>query len=1016
MLNLTKFALKRPVTVLLGLLTLVYFGLQSVLGSKIELTPEMEMPVMLVSTVYAGASPEDINDLISRPVEDAVATLSGIDEVDTYSMENVSIALIQYEYGTNMDSAYLDLKKAIDGIQSDLPEEAEEANIIEMDINAMPVITMAIMGGTDGNLYNYVNNDIVPELEKLSSVGEVSLSGGRESYIRIELLPEEMNQYHLDMNTVAQIVGAADFAIPAGDTKVGKESLSVSVGNDYDDAESLKNIPIPLADGNTIHLSDIANVYEALEEADSIGRYNGQDVVSIGVQKQQSASAVDVSRQVVAEMEALKAENPSLDYEMINDSSEMIMSSISDVFQTLIMAVILSMIVLFFFFGDIKASMIVGSSIPVSVVVALILMSAMGYSLNVISLGALVLGVGMMVDNSIVMLESCFRSKEKGGTIYDIVVEGARMVINSLIGSTATTCVVFLPLALMEGLSAQLFEPLGFTIVFCMAASLFSAVIVVPLMYMFINPVERTETPVNSGVRKLQNWYRRNIIKLIPKKKTVIFSAIGLLVFSLFLASRLGVELMPQTDEGIVNMTITTKPGLTVEENNKILTKLEDMVMNDEDVDHYLLTYGSSGLSVSATDSSTLMAYLKDDRQLSTAEVMQKWRRETQKMTDCTVTVENGSSTSSSSMSSTNTIEVDITSVDYDAVRAVAEDMVAQLKERPDVTQVHSSVENAAPVVKVEVDPIEAQAEGLTPASVGSVIYSTLSGVDAMTLNVAGEDIDVRVEFAPDEYDNINQLEGILLTTPVGTQVPLSDIADIYYQDSPQTIQRVDKQYQVAITCQPVEGYEETAETDVKQFAADYDFPSGVTNAANAMDEMMAEELSGLMGAIGTAIFLIFVVMAMQFESPKFSFMVMFTIPFSLIGAFGFLFIANCKISMVSMLGFLMLIGTVVNNGILYVDTVNQLRGEMGLEKALVEAGAIRMRPIMMTTLTTVLSMLPMAVAYGESGSTLQGLALVNVGGLTASTILSLVLLPTLYGIIDKMGKKKIDTEDFIDN
>ena len=1016
MLGFTKFALKRPVTVLLGLLTLVYFGLQSVLGSKVELTPEMEMPVMLVATTYAGASPEDINDLISRPVEDAVATLSGIDEVGTYSMENVSIAIIQYDYGTNMDSAYLDLKKAMDGIKSGLPEEADEANIIEMDVNAMPVVTMAIMGGTDGNLYNYVNNEIIPELEKLSSVGEVSLAGGRESYVRIELMAEEMNQYHLDMNTVAQIVGAADFAIPAGSTKVGKESLSVSGGNDYDDVESLKNIPIPLADGNTIHLSDIANVYEALEEADSIGRYNGQDVISISIQKQQSASAVDVSRQVVAEMEALKAENPSLDYEMINDSSEMIVSSIKDVFQTLIMAVILSMIVLFVFFGDMKASLIVGSSIPVSVVVALILMSAMGYSLNVISLGALVLGVGMMVDNSIVMLESCFRSKEKGGTVYDIVVEGARMVINSLIGSTATTCVVFIPLALMEGLSGQLFKPLGFTIVFCMTASLFSAVIVVPLMYMFINPVERTETPVNKGVRRLQNWYRRNIVKLIPKTKTVLFSSIGLLVFSLFLASRLGMELMPQTDEGIVNVTITTKPGLTVEANNEILTKLEDMVMNDEDVDHYLLTYGASGLSISAADASTLTAYLKDDRQLSTDEVMQKWRRETQDMTDCTVTIENGSSTGSSSMSSTNTIEVDIEGVDYDEVKAVAEDMAAQLKERPDVTQVHSSVENAAPVVKVDVDPIKAQAEGLTPASVGSVIYSTLSGVTAMTLNTAGEDIDVKVEFAPDEYDNINQLEGILLTTPAGTQVPLSDIADIYYQDSPQTIQRSDKQYQVAITCQPVEGYEETAETDVKQFAAAYTFPAGVSNAANAMDEMMVEELSGLMGAIGTAIFLIFVVMAMQFESPKFSFMVMFTIPFSLIGAFGCLFIANCKISMVSLLGFLMLIGTVVNNGILYVDTVNQLRGEMGLQTALVEAGAIRMRPIMMTALTTVLSMLPMAVGYGDSGTTLQGLALVNVGGLTAATILSLVLLPTLYRVIDKLGKKSVDTGNFIDD
>ena len=272
----------------------------------------------------------------------------------------------------------------------------------------------------------------------------------------------------------------------------------------------------------------------------------------------------------------------------------------------------------------------------------------------------------------------------------------------------------------------------------------------------------------------------------------------------------------------------------------------------------------------------------------------------------------------------------------------------------------------------------------------------------------------IRDRYAPEEYDTIDKMESLMISTPRGTQVPLSDIGEIYYADSPLTIERRDKQYEVAITCEAVEGYEETAEASVKKFAAEYQFPAGVSNAANAMDEMMAEELGALAGAIGTAVFLIFVVMAMQFESPKFSLMVMFSIPFSLIGAFGLLYLAKCKISMVSMLGFLMMIGTVVNNGILYVDTVNQLRGEKGLETALVEGGAIRLRPILMTTLTTVLSMLPMAFAYGESGETMQGLALVNVGGLMASTILSLIMLPTIYPVIDKMGRKHFENNDHL--
>lgn len=1009
MLNLTKFSLKRPVTIILALVTLAFFGMQSILGSKLELTPEMEMPMMIVATVYAGASPEDINDLISTQIEDSVATLEGIDKVVSYSMENVSIVLLSYKYGTNMDKAYSNLKKNIDAVKTDLPEDAEESNIVEMDINAQPVITLAVSGGTDGNLYNYVDDKIIPELEKLSSVGDISLAGGQKSYVRIELIPEKVKEYKLSMNTIAQLVGAADFAIPAGKTKVGKQSLNVSVGNDYNDIEALKTIPLPLANGDVIHLSDVANVYEALEDADSIGRYNGEDAVSISIQKQQSASAVDVSKEVMSELDKMRAANPNLKITVINDSSEMILDSIRSVIQTMIMAVILSMVVLFFFFGDWKASTIVGSSIPVSILLALIMMRAMGFSLNVISLGSLVLGVGMMVDNSIVVLESCFRAKE-GRNFYDAALEGAKLVIGSVTGSTATTCVVFIPLALLSGLSGQLFKPLGFTIVFCMLASLFSAATVVPLCYTFMHPTENENTPVSGFVKALQNKYRSIVPKILPKRKTVIFGAVALLILSFLMAGSVGMELMPVVDEGIVVMSVQTKPGLTIEEKDNILKKVEEIVANDEEVDHYLLTYGASGLSISTSDAATMNAYLKDDRKLSTDEMITKWKNITQTIPDCTIIMSSGSTSGMSSMSASN-IEIDLQGTDYDLVKKTTDELVEDLRQRQDITKVHSSIENAAPVVKINVDPVKAQAEGLTPASVGGSLYTTLSGVKAMDLSVSGEDIEVRVEYATDEYDTIEKLEGIMLQSPSGIMVPLSDIGNIHFEDSPQSITRLDKRYKVAITAEPVEEYKKTADADVKKYVKGWQFPYGVEQAANSMDEMMADELSALGAAIGTAVFLIFVVMAMQFESPKFSLMVMFTIPFSLIGAFGLLFLADCPISMTSMLGFLMMIGTVVNNGILYVDTVNQLRGEMGVERALVEAGAIRLRPIMMTTLTTVLSMIPLALGFGKSGATLQGLALVNVGGLIASTILSLLLLPTFYQLVDGVGRKRFGME-----
>ncbi len=1017
MIGLTKFSLRRPVTVILALITIAYFGIQGLMGSKVELTPEMEMPVLIAYTVYAGASPDDINDLIMLDQEEAVASLDNVDTVYTYSMENMGLLMISYEYGTNIDTAYINLKKALDQIAEDMPDDADEPIIMEMDINSAAVVTLAVSGEVDGNLYTYVDNNIVPELEKLSAVGEVSIAGGQESYIKIELIPEKLEQYGLSMTTVATLVGAADFTIPAGDIDVGRKAYDVSVGNDYESAEHLKNIVLPLSNGDTIHLSDIANVYDALEEADSIGRYNGEDVVSLSIKKQQSSTAIEVSDQVAAAIDEILEQYPGINIEVVNDSSEMIRESIMNVFQTMFMAIILSMIILWLFYGDLRASVIVGTSIPISIMLALICMNAAGFTLNLVSLTSLVLGVGMMVDNSINVLDGCFRAREKGLDYYHAAIEGTQTMIGSIFGGTATTCVVFLPLALMSGLSGQLFTQLGYTIVFSLIASFFSAIVIVPLCFLNWHPQEKESAPVDAPLKTFQKWYRKVMPKLIPKTGIVLAVTILLLIASFAMASKLDIELMVTPDEGIVDATINVESGLTIDAVNDTIAEVEEMIATDEDVDHYLLTYGDSGLSISVGDSVSISAYLKDDRKLSTDEVIEKWRYATESMTDITATFEQGSTTMSSSMSSgSDEFEIDLQSTNYDSLKEASDDLVTQLRKRGDVMQVHSSIENGAPVVKVEIDPVMAEAEGLTPSSIGSLIYMNLSGSNVMTIRVDNENIDVNVEFADDQYNSIEQLQGMMITTGTGTTLPLEDLADIYYEDSPQMIQRMDKQYQVAITMQPQADYKKTAENSVKDYVEnEWEMPSAVEMSQSTTDELVAEEIGALAGALITGIFLVFIVMGIQFESPKYSLMVMATIPFALIGSFGLLYLADSPISMVSMLGFLMLVGTVVNNGILYVDTTNQMLAQnVPLDQALVDAGAIRTRPILMTTLTTVISMMPNALAYGKAGAMMQGMALVDVGGLTASTILTLFLLPTFYRFVHHAGRKKPDELDLL--
>ena len=465
---------------------------------------------------------------------------------------------------------------------------------------------------------------------------------------------------------------------------------------------------------------------------------------------------------------------------------------------------------------------------------------------------------------------------------------------------------------------------------------------------------------------------------------------------------------MPATDEGTIQVTMELRPGLTVEKADEIVSKVEEYVAADPDVEDYILSYGASGLSISGGSSATITAYLADDRKRSTDEVVKEWNPLLTGYPEMNVTVESVSS-SSTMASSADGVEYILQGTQYDELKNISDQITEALKQRPEVTKVHSTLENSAPVIQIDIDPIKASAEGLVPAQVAQSVYLMISGSEATTLDQDGEEISVNVEYPDGWYETVDQVKGIVVSGAAGNSVALADIADIYFKDSPQSITRKDKEYQVTISGDFVNGTQEeqmdAIETQIYDEEVAPRLTENVTRAQNAMDESMAEEFASLGGAIAMAIFLVFVVMAAQFESPKFSLMVMTTIPFSLIGAFGLLFLADASISMASLLGFLMLFGTVVNSGILYVDTADQYRAEMDRDTALVEAGATRLRPILMTTLTTVVSMIPMAMAYGDSGETMQGLALVNVGGLVASTVLSLLMLPIYYTLMNRKPK-----------
>ena len=1010
--GLTKLILKRPVSAVIITMALIIFGISAIFSAPMELTPNMEMPMMLVFTTYPGAGPEDVEDQVSSVIEDAISSLSGVKNINSTSRENMSQIIVQLDYGTDMDVAHMDLQKRIDMYKGSLPDDAAEPIIVEMNMDMMPVIVLSAEETGDVDLLTYIENDITPEFEKLSGVAQVEVSGGQKDYIRIQLMEDRMRQYRLDMGTVSNAIGAADFSMPAGSVERGDIDMILRGSVSYSTAESLKNIPIPLSSGGTIRLSDVANIFQTTADASSISRYNGNENVSISIQKRQSASTVDVTRRVVQTVNQLNAANKGVQLSVVFNSSTEIIGSIQAVLSTLALGVLFSMLVLFIFFGDYKASLIVGSSMPISVFTALILMNLMGFSFNVLSLGGLVIGVGMMVDNSIVVMESCYRRREQQRTFTEAALEGTKLVLSSVVAGTLTTVVVYLPISFLKGLSGQLFQQLGLTIIFSLTASLFSAITLIPLLFVRLQPSEKKEMRINRLLGKIERSYGNFLLKSFRHKKMVVLVSVSLLVGSvaLLFTGLIPVELIPETDQGQVSIQVSTKPGLKLSETDRLLRDIEQMVRQSADVDRYSLS-GSSG-------SATVSVYLKSNREKSTIEWVDIWRQQTKGRVDCDISVSAVSTTGQLGGGGMGGgggggVQIPLQGNDYEVLKEASKQIEALMQARSDIVRVTSSVTSGNPQAEVVVDPMKASAVGLNSKQIVSSVSSMLSGSKASSIRLNGQDYDIRVEYPKDRFRTVEDLSGMMLTAPGGRQVPLLDIASIEYSNAPQSIQRKNNQYIVTVTGQPTSAAARTAPVDIQNAVKNVELPQGVTVGMSMQMENMQEEFTALIGAILTATLLVFMVMAMQFESLKFSMIVMICIPFSLVGSLLGLLLTRTSLSMPSLMGFLTLVGTVINSGILFIDTANQYRSSMDAETALIQAGRTRLRPILMTTLTTVLAMIPMGLGIGSSGELMQGMAMVIIGGMIASTILSLMLLPTFYLLsYNKRKKRKHNKND----
>ena len=986
-----ELILRRPMSVIMLILGVVVFGSFSLTSMPLEYMPDMEMPMELVMVTWPGADADSVDRLLTQPLEEECESLSDLDSLNSYSFENYTMLQLTYKYGTDMDDAYSDLKSTIDTLMPSLPEDCQDPMIMEISADAIGTMMISATAPSGVNVADFLDAEVVPALENIGGVAQVELSGSQDEYLRIVLDEAALKQYGLTISSVGSAIAAADFDMPVGSVSLGSQDISLSVYGNVDIDPSFRDLPIQTPSGHTVMLADITtffNLYE--DDADTVSRYNGNESVMLTITKQDSAPTMEVCNSVTEVLERYSVDGVA--FEVIYSEGESILETLGEVLNTLITGVILTMLVLFLFFGDLRASLIVGISMPLSILLAVILLNLAGFQIDLMTGSALIIAIGMIVDNSIVILESCMRSKEEGLDFKSSAVRGTSTMLMSILAGTLTTVVVYIPMAMAEGLVGMMAGPLSWTILLTLSCSFLCAVVVVPLAFVWLKPRSKDEIPVNRLLNRFKNFYRQTLPKLLRHPGRVVSVGFACFAVALLLASQMEFVLMPSNFDGSVTVDVSFRSGTKLEVMDERIQSLEAALLADENFER--VTLDISGSTASFT------AYAIGNCQRTSEEAVEEYTTRFGNLPDMDVSISPSGSMDMSAMMSSNSKDVVLLSNSLDALRETAEQVDQVMAQVPGVIRIENPFDDSQSKGRIVIDSQKALAMGTSESAVAMQVYYLLDGLTAASVEYGDTEYDVVLEYPEGKYDDITSLMDYPISTQSGQQVALRDISSVEYITTLPTITRQDGQYSVTITATTTDSAKYDAPKEIDARVAQLTLPEGVSIGVGMMDQSTADGLESMSLALMAGIFLVFLVMAIQFDSPRLSIMVMMCIPLSLIGSIGLIFLTGRPMSMVGLMGFLMLVGIAVNNGIYLVDGANQLRETMPLGDALVEAGTTRLRPILMTTLTTVISMVPMIFSSDSGMSMMKDMAYVMVGGLIASTILAMFLMPAFYLLI----------------
>ncbi|MBQ9394101.1 MAG: efflux RND transporter permease subunit [Proteobacteria bacterium] len=1045
--SLPGYSVKNRVTMTMLFFLVIIFGVFSFTRLQLDLYPDMDIPYIVVVTSYVGASPADIETLISRPIEETAVSVTGVKNVMSTSKQNVSMVMLEFDWGYDMDQAEIDTRNKLDLVKGNLPDEVDATYVIAMDPSMQPIVLFNLTGDLPASEIRHIaEKRIQPRLERVAGISSVEVGGGELREIHVRLNPQKLEAYKISATTIYGMIKNENAQSVGGYIEASGRDLNIQTQGKFKSVKEIGDILLSAGADEKgqmipIRLRDVAEIEDTIEESRRFMRVNDKAAVLMIASKQSGANTVDAANGLIKALPDVLEDIPELEYNIINNQAEFIESSISNLAQTVVLAVVIVFLVLLAFFRSVTTSLIVASAIPVSLLGTFGFMSSMGMTLNVISLAGLSLAVGMLVDNAIVTLENIFRHREEGDSAFHAAVTGAREIMMAITASTLTTVAVFLPILFVPGIAGMMFRDMSLTICGALAISLVVAITFVPMLsyYMLKSPrFDKTikknsgnevddlstldEATANTFTNRMRKGYERFLRACIKSRGLVTLIVVVLFGVSLWGFTKIPKEFMPTSDDSFMTVKIQTEMGMdaktTFEVTQEVKKIVEKTILPSErrmiSVDAGSSDSGFSAMFSNGVNSATIRIPLVKPkfRDRSITELLDATRDALKGVPGITYQVAGRGGPGGSG----GDIDLEIYYDDIQMTRTITERIKRYALTRPDISEVKLSIEEQKPQIQVDYDREKLSELGLTSNAVSTLVTIFFRGLAASQYLEDGDEYDILVRYDRSFRNDIHEVENMPIQTNSGTVVPLSTVAHVYENLAPTQIDRKNQErYQkVSLTLKntyidpetgltvkknmekTISDFEEYLKAEMKK---DKD-EKGIEwyYAVAGMAEYFKDSIMNLAYALIVSIFLVFGVMASQFESYREPFIVMFTIPLALIGVVGIYAITGRTIDLAGMIGIIMLVGIVVNNGIVLVDAANQNR-DRGMDKvtAIVNAGRTRMRPVMMTALTTILSMIPLALQIGEGSETWAGMGTAVIGGLTLSTFFTLFFVPIMY-------------------